>query len=1011
MQSNSNSEEERHHQRHPYPESSMIQSDDSDDSEDEFFDAVESVGDMSSSRASSIRSLSRASTGSSGLRGSPVIFTKVLEGSASKQNTNSIVDLNDVSDEENSSAEVVRTEIKKEPSSSDSVTESIMVSNEKKDEEKTHEDPKKKCDEANKTVSVNDTRSNIVPEEEKKEREHVDDIEDEIIKTKYEMVPSRSASTTSTAELTLKTVTTSGSSSNNSTKMSDQNQNQNSSHPVTPTDKTKKIKKKKKLSRGEYLPSSSPPNATESPPDDSTFCGKALTAATNLCAFGAPFCDDTGRSNSLQSLLSQPSMHTSTARVDPHEPPSSYPPPNSTKNSHSRRSSPSNLLIKMRSKSFGSSDGGGSGTKQPKQMHHSHSSRFSLSPQNSFASFSSTGETQTKINSPQPENMRTSNNIIGHQDVRYTLINKETGEVNDIPQKAERQGSENNGFDQDYIHDAENAAKDAVKTQQQKTLPDDETSLATTDKLTKTDKQLTQIKMKSPSILSTKKFKKPSTTSIKKSFKTTLKKIPSQVSTVTNSATNNTKIIQNAIQASIHQKIKSANGANNSHYNHHNNREVRNLPPQQFLPANSVPFKSSSNNNNLRSMKTKLAGGSSNTNNDNNSLKRSIRGGGGGNNNGLSDPMLLIQSLPNVHGSAIWCSAFSPDGKYFATGGEDHIIQIWEVLVNKSDDTVNNNNNNIQDDEFVPNMLGGKHIMGTEVQLFSTKPIQTFTSHSGDIIDLSWSPNSSKGSPYFLLSASVDKTVMLHHISRPDSILTFQHSDLVTSVQFHPLDENYFLSAGFDKKIRLWNIPDIRVSFWCKAPDIITSCRFSPDGNFVVAGLVTGQVYFYSCFLNITTNNNMTTTGASNNNAGTSFMMSNHGTKTTPSTTTTNNGIGAHNGNGLRYYTQIACKNRHGNMSSGKKVTGLAFIRKPKISRMDAINSSRSNESGNSEQQYGFSDFLLVTTNDSRMRLYSMDDFCMRRKYKGLTNTSYMINAHFCESGKFYRLDSMLVII
>jgi len=47
-----------------------------------------------------------------------------------------------------------------------------------------------------------------------------------------------------------------------------------------------------------------------------------------------------------------------------------------------------------------------------------------------------------------------------------------------------------------------------VKTQQQKTIPYDDTSIATTDKPTKTDKQLTQIKMKSHSILSTKKIQK-----------------------------------------------------------------------------------------------------------------------------------------------------------------------------------------------------------------------------------------------------------------------------------------------------------------------------------------------------------------------------------------------------------------------------------------------------------------------------------------------------------------------
>ncbi len=56
-------------------------------------------------------------------------------------------------------------------------------------------------------------------------------------------------------------------------------------------------------------------------------------------------------------------------------------------------------------------------------------------------------------------------------------------------------------------------------------------------------------------------------------------------------------------------------------------------------------------------------------------------------------------------------------------------------------------------------------------------------------------------------------------------------------------------------------------------------------------------------------------------------------------------------------------------MKRGRKVTGLEF--------------------GNNGSQ------LLVTTNDSRLRLISMDDFSMLFKYKGLVNKACQIRATF----------------
>jgi WD40 repeat protein len=63
----------------------------------------------------------------------------------------------------------------------------------------------------------------------------------------------------------------------------------------------------------------------------------------------------------------------------------------------------------------------------------------------------------------------------------------------------------------------------------------------------------------------------------------------------------------------------------------------------------------------------------------------------------------------------------------------------------------------------------------------------------------------------------------------------------------------------------------------------------------------------------------------------------------------------------LRHLTQILCKNRRGIFSKGRKITGIEFV---------------------DEKTF------LVTTNDSRLRLYSLYSFELLQKYKGLKNRS-----------------------
>ena len=53
---------------------------------------------------------------------------------------------------------------------------------------------------------------------------------------------------------------------------------------------------------------------------------------------------------------------------------------------------------------------------------------------------------------------------------------------------------------------------------------------------------------------------------------------------------------------------------------------------------------------------------------------------------------------------------------------------------------------------------------------------------------------------------------------------------MVTSVDFYPEEECYFLTGSMDKKLRVWSIPQGCVVKWIQAPSIITTVTFCPGG-------------------------------------------------------------------------------------------------------------------------------------------------------------------------------------
>ena len=309
-----------------------------------------------------------------------------------------------------------------------------------------------------------------------------------------------------------------------------------------------------------------------------------------------------------------------------------------------------------------------------------------------------------------------------------------------------------------------------------------------------------------------------------------------------------------------------------------------------------------------------------------------------------------------VDSEQIWIATFDIDKNYLATGGKTGVLKIWRIntMLDDQNKYINSFLFKDKNSETVLNDEEKKSFLN----IIDESIYKIYYNHSSDITDISWS----KKYKNILVSVSIDCKAVIYDINQNSPLDVFIHKNALSSVCFYP-DKIFLLnkfiidksnknrlSSFFEEsgKNKLLEIPEPKI----EDDFFITACL---DLKVYIWNTKRSKDPFYIIYVN---------------EIITKALFFPDGSKLC---------LGSIKGNifiynvkdnfSYSYSFHVRNKNKKGSMK--KKITDIKFIKKNEI---------------------------LVTTNDSRIRIININDGSVIQKFKGHKNLEGMLKCDFCEN-------------
>jgi WD40 repeat protein len=162
------------------------------------------------------------------------------------------------------------------------------------------------------------------------------------------------------------------------------------------------------------------------------------------------------------------------------------------------------------------------------------------------------------------------------------------------------------------------------------------------------------------------------------------------------------------------------------------------------------------------------------------------------------------------HSDKVHCLAWSPDGHYLASGGKDHKLRIKELDKTRGERS------------FLSKLL------------FPHYGQKTFGGYNGSINGLAWSPDSKR-----IATISSDRHIRVCDVSFHTEFMIGKSWDTMkNAIAWSPTNKEVVAIGGNDKTVHVWDLSTKKQFVYYGHSDYVMTVAWSPDGSRIASGSV-----------------------------------------------------------------------------------------------------------------------------------------------------------------------------